>query len=350
MPAVKTGVRARVKHSNERIELIDQLLYQFKHFSTRKDFLAQVNQRLPIEENITASTLDKDLKYLRTLLDDVDHNNNGVELLYSKERGFRYSDPYFSYFKNSVTEDEKNLLLLANSLFNVFKGTPLHNQFSTIVNKVLSESLTGKPVHGLSELTFIQLETGNASVGNQWIPQLLDAIYNKDSLIMKYCGLNKPEKTKHICPYVLKQYHGKWYLVAYDYNCARPDKTSVFSLDGIQLLDISNKPYFIDPNFNASDYFKYSIGVWHWHEQTPVKVILEFSKHFDRIMASPIHHSQQCDLNKDGNKLRVELEVYQSPELEMLIQSYGSAVKVISPDSLIDRIKSGAQKVTALYD
>lgn len=349
MADIKTGVRGRVKHSFERIELIDNLLFTFKHFNTRTDFLAQVNQRLPEDKKITAATLDKDIKYLRELLDNIDVDGNGVELLHTNERGYHYSDPNFSYFKNAVTEDDKNLLLLANSLFNLFKGTPLQDQFGNIVNKVLSESISNKPVHGLAESTFIQLETSHSSLGNQWIPRLLEAIYEKETLIMHYAGMNKPEKIKHICPYVLKQYNCKWYLVAYDYNCERTYKTSVFSLEGIRSLDISNKKFYIDSNFNAVDYFKYSIGVWHWHDQIPVKVVLEFSRHFDRIIASPIHQSQQSFLNKEENVLRVELEVYQSPELEMLVQSFGSAVKVISPDSLIDRIKSSAQKVTALY-
>lgn len=349
MADIKTGVRGRVKHAHERIELIDYLLFTFKHFNTRTAFLDQVNQRLQEDKKITAATLDKDIKYLRELLTNIDADGNGVKLINTKERGYHYSDPDFSYFKNTVTEDDKNLLLLANSLFNVFKGTHLQDKFGNIVNKILSESINKKPIHGLAESTFIQLETSHSSIGNEWIPRLLEAIYEKETLIMNYAGFNKPEKIKHICPYVLKQYHGKWYMVAYDYNCERTDKTNVFSLEGIRSLDISNKKFYNDPDFNAADYFKYSIGVWHWHEQNPEKIVLEFSEHFDRILASPIHHSQQSHHNKEENILRVELEVYQSPELEMLIQSYGSAVKVISPESLIDRIKSGAQKVAALY-
>lgn len=348
MPKIKTGVRGtgRVKHSLERIELIDQLLVKYKHIPSRKDFLAKVNNKLPFDNKISIYTLDNDIEYLRA---EIALKFGDVRLEYSKESGFHYSQAGFSLFKNTVTDEDQHLLMLANSLFNVFKGTPLKEKFSLVVNKVLAESLTGDSFVGIQELNHIQVEPAASSKSIQWIPVLLEAIYEKNSLEMKYKGFNKPEKKKIICPYVLKQYRNRWYMVAYDYDCERAEKTNVFSLDAIEHLEISNKKYFIDPTFNAADYFRYCIGVWHWHKNKPIKVRLEFNGYIEMVQATPLHHSQKIKTSTDGKKLTVKMEVYNSPELEMMIKGFGNAVKVISPKALTKSIAVSAHKVVLLY-
>ena len=191
----------------------------------------------------------------------------------------------------------------------------------------------------------LQLDNMKSSSGSKWVSVLLEAIYEKSTLKMKYKGFRKASKTKNICPYVLKQYQKRWYMVAYDYDCSRTEKTNVFALDCIEELELSHKDYFVDSKFSAEDYFKYSIGVWHWHEYKPVTVELAFTGYIDVILANPIHSSQKAILSEDSKTLSVTIEVYQSPELETLIRSYGSAVRVISPADLRDKIMEDARKV-----
>jgi predicted DNA-binding transcriptional regulator YafY len=67
------------------------------------------------------------------------------------------------------------------------------------------------------------------------------------------------------------------------------------------------------------------------------------------VQANPLHHTQSSRLSKDGKTLAVEIFVYPSPELEIIIQGYGSAVKVIRPVTLAEKIADSARKVMALY-
>ena len=343
--SVKTAVSSKVRHSLERIELIDQILSSGKKIPDRESFLRLVNISLSAHGvPITLFTLDKDIKYLKELLIRYE-----VTLKYSQADGFHYSEPGYSYFKNSVNDNDKNLLMLANSLFNVFNGTPLKEKFSVVVNKVLAESLTGGPVIGLSEMNHLQLDSSKNNKSNQWIPTLLSSIHDQQAYEIQYKGFGKEEKKKIICPYVLKQFRNRWYVVAYDYTCERPFKTNLFALDGIQKMEISNKKYYTDPSFSPEDYFRYSLGVWHWHDHEPIVAVLEFSAQIELVLLNPLHHSQKATLSDNGKMLSVSIEVYNSPELLMIIQSYGSSVKVISPPELIDAVIGSAKKVIKLY-
>ena len=67
--SVKTSVSSKVRHSLERIELIDQILSSGKKKLDRESLLSHVNKRLFAHGvPITLFTLDKDIKYLKFLL------------------------------------------------------------------------------------------------------------------------------------------------------------------------------------------------------------------------------------------------------------------------------------------
>jgi predicted DNA-binding transcriptional regulator YafY len=333
----------RIRNAERRKKIIDQLLNSRTKIWNRDIFLKLVNERLD-EGEISQSTLDKDIALINAEIQDL-----GVSIKWDHSKGFHYTLEGFSMFKKAVDEQDKNLLFLATSVFSLFQGTPLQEKFSKLVNKLLAEGSLGGKVLGLSELQLIQLGEGPAVKGSQWIPQILDAIQHKEPLKMFYQGVGKPEKQKHICPYLIKKYMNRWFMVAYDHNCERPQKTSVFALDRIKGLDVSNKTYTIDPTFSPEDYFRYSIGVWHFHEKEPIQVKLEFTDFMEQVMSIPIHHSQKTKLSPDRQKLEVEIEVYNSPELEMLIRSFGSGVRVVSPASLAERIKAQAVQTVDIY-
>ena len=344
--ATKRNIRPNAKLFNERLELIDELLYRLVHIQSRKELHKKVNAKL--QEKVTIECIDNDLSDLRDELITFNlKNNTNVELKFSRNTGYSYSERGFRLFKNSVSDDDKNLLLLANSLFNVFSGTPLQEKFSVVVKKVMAESLTGGINLATLPNEFVQVDMSLALKSTKWIPRLLEAIFEKECIEIIYKG-----KKRDMCPYLIKQYKGKWYMVTWDYSSSHTSKTNLYSLDNIEdILGVSNKKYIVDPDFNPADYFKYSIGIWHEHDQKPVKVVLEFleEKLFKSIINNPLHHSQKHSLNNTGDKLIVTIEVYDSPELYSMIYSYGSNVKVLEPKSLVDKVKENTRNVLSMY-
>ena len=340
MPINKRNVKTNTINTNERLVILDNIIStSLGNLSSKELLLTKLNRLIP--DKISSRTLDIDLSNLRELI-----KADKVALDFNKKEGYHYiPDKGYRYFKDSINDEEKQLLLLASSLFSVFEGTPLQEKFSTVVERIISDSITVNTVGGWGDLKFLQLDNIKSSSGSKWVSVLLEAIYEKSTFKMKYKGFGKATKIKNICPYVLKQYQKRWYMVAYDYDCTREEKTNVFALDCIEELELSQKNYFTDSKFCAEDYFKYSIGVWHWHEYKPVKVELEFKGSIEAIMASPIHGSQKAVLSDDRKTLSVTIEVYQSPELETMIRSYGSAVRVISPADLREKILEDARKV-----
>jgi hypothetical protein len=310
----------------------------------------KVNQTL--KTKIGKERFNQDIGELRNELDSYSRTN-GIEVFLINKRniGYYYSIEVFKLYNKNIDEEDKNLLLYAKNLFDIFSGTSLHQKFNTVVKRLIDQSITIEKKNEDLPKKIVQIDKSIHLKSKEWLPQILDAILHKQCLEVFYTNAKKITKKKHICPYVLKQYNNKWHMVAYDHTSSRPEKTNVFLLDSIKSIEESNKDYHVDESFNAEDYFKYSIGIWQVHNAKPIKVVMEISDSdlFDGIINNPIHHSQTYQLNKTKDKLTLKIEVYETPELMSLINSFGSSVKVLEPKSFVDKVKENAKKLILLY-
>ena len=91
------------------------------------------------------------------------------------------------------------------------------------------------------------------------------------------------------------------------------------------------------------DYEKYihidsNFGVWN-NDSEPITIELLFSKNVNTyILERTWHKDQKCHQEKDGS-VYLSFTSNQTQELKFWIMSFGSAVKVISPESLKEEIK-----------
>lgn len=332
--------------SDYRLRVMDYLLSSGRKINSRKEFVSLLNDLVTAKggDEIGEDMLSKYIKSLNELA-DVDN----VTVKFTVSDGYHYTQKGYKVFEDFISDDDKQLFTIAASVFGLFAGSPLQEKFSQTVQKVLSENASGtlrKVTEQIVAFNAVQNDSGAI-----WIHPLLTAIIEGRTLLMTYKSMRDTvERKRVVSPYLLKQFHDRWYLVAYAHQSSSPHKTLVFSLSSIRNVENCDEPYFVDPDFSPTDYFKYSIGVWHWHEKAPERIQLEFNDFIAQIQANPLHHSQKATLTNDGKSLLIDLYVYTSPELEMLILSYGPAVKVLKPAWLAEKVISSAKAVLSLYD
>lgn len=118
----------------------------------------------------------------------------------------------------------------------------------------------------------------------------------------------------------------------------------------MQNVEYSAKTYYTDTSFDYDTYFNYSLGIYHYHNQSPINVKLEFyDNYIETVQNHPLMSTQKSKLVKGGKVLLVELEVYDSKELISEILKYGNLVKVISPESVVKRIKETLKNTAKFY-
>jgi predicted DNA-binding transcriptional regulator YafY len=331
----------------DKLEIMDDLLSEGKEIRDPDHFTELINKRLPAHER----PIKKDMtnKLIRDLKEKAD--DKGIFLNHHRRRGYFYESAMqgqLRVFNNRVDEHEKDLLLIANCLFSLFPGSML-DQFSSLVNnKILSKQ---KPVLNSQSAKAIQLSNIHSDPGSMWIPSIIKALRDQDALDIEYVkptntGLESSKRT--LSPYIIRQHQSEWYLIAYDHFSNHIHKTKIFKLSRIHQLSVSGRKYFIDKSFSAEDYFKYTIGIHHRHLEAPIKIRVKVLDNalYDNLKENPLHATQV--VIEDVNKL-IEIEVFDTFELESLLLSFGANMKVVSPVAIVKRIKERLMDALQLY-
>ena len=71
--------------------------------------------------------------------------------------------------------------------------------------------------------------------------------------------------------------------------------------------------------------------------------------YINQVVNYPLSPYQIHKLSKDGNKLTVHLELYESYEIVSEILKYGASVRVLAPTSLATKIKEIAEDIAKGY-
>ena len=113
---------------------------------------------------------------------------------------------------------------------------------------------------------------------------------------------------------------------------------TIYALDRIIDITQAHTEYY-PTNIDFSSYFEDIIGVSIPKGQPCEKVRIWVSpEQFRYIQTKPIHGSQKVIENTDAGAV-VELDIIPNYELEQLLLSFGEKIKVLSPDTLREKMK-----------
>jgi len=167
---------------------------------------------------------------------------------------------------------------------------------------------------------------------------LLKAIKKNFQIKFIYQKFGNDERTiRTVNPYALKEFKNRWYLVAKD---TKDEYIKTFGLDRLYDLEITKKQFDLPVDFSVKDHFRYCFGIEKPFDTSHEEIILEFDYFQAKYVKSmPLHSTQQI-IQDDENGLILKFEMYVTHDLVMEILSMGEYVKVIKPNSLIEKIKN----------
>ena len=160
---------------------------------------------------------------------------------------------------------------------------------------------------------------------------------------MRYHSLSsKREKTYQIDPYRLVYAQGSLYLFAY---VALYQQVRTFAVERIQQLTPLDETFTPVEDVTEAAW-PHSLGIYHGK---PEQVQLEFASEIaPYVQERTWHPSQTTTLRKNG-ALALTMNVSLDNSLQNWIRSFGSSVRVISPQTLIDNITDDLERTRAHY-
>jgi len=283
----------------------------------------QLYQNFGLDKGISRRTVFYDIELMRSL------PPRGFDApIVIKDGYYFYEDPEFSIDNISLSEKDLNSISGAISFLEQFNQLPISTELALIREKLFGE-ITSKDS---DSKIIIGYETSEVK-GSEFLIPLFKSIQDKNVLEILY----KPFKHKNIStlivhPYFLKQYNLRWYLIA---NCENYKDLGFYGLD--RLLSFKILPdfkYKEDIKFEAENLFKDIIGISTTDNVTKQHIVLQFSaEQTPYIITKPIHSSQKF-ITKTNEGIEISLNLIPNYEFFSLILSFGSSVKIVSPEGL----------------
>lgn len=152
--------------------------------------------------------------------------------------------------------------------------------------------------------------------------------------------------SRRVEPYALKEFKNRWYLIGKD---KKNGNIRTYGLDRLEELEITKQKFQYPEGFSHEQHFRYSFGIIIPDDIKPEEVILSFDSMASKYIKSmPLHNSQKILMDSE-NELIVSLNLCVTFDLVVEILSYAEHVKVIQPQSLIDKVVNSLKNSISMY-
>ncbi len=334
------------KYALLRYRIIDRCLTnKGKPYPTREDLRQACEDALygSGSDAISLSTIDKDIYAMKN------ENELGylAPIIFSRTYGgYYYENPDYTIAELSLGDEDLQAIRFAAATLEQFKEVPIFKQYENAIEKIINRVNISPNPDDASLDKYIQFEKSTVSKGNEFLGPLLDYIRSKKSIHIIYRKFTD-DKTKayELHPYLLKEYHNRWYLIALETGRG---KIRTFGLERIESIETGEKKFAVDKSFDPDTFFKHSIGITEKAEK-PEEVVLSFDAVAGQFLKTqPVHPSQQT-IKESKNEIQIGLKVLVTQELISFILSYGAKVRVAKPASLKKEIAKQLKEASDAY-
>lgn len=294
-------------------------------------------------EHISESTIEKDLWAMR----NESQLGYYAPIKYSKEyKGYFYDEEGYSVNELSLSDEDLEAIKFAATTLFQFRQVPIFRQYQHAIEKIIDRMNISPDLEDKALARYVQFEQGSASVGSEHLAPLLEAIKDQHEIQIHYHKFNQEQSSIYnLCPYLLKEYRNRWYLIA---HAEERNELRTFGLERIRKLMVLDTQFKSDPNFDPDLFFKHSIGITRVGEE-PTEILLRFNgSEAPYLRSLPLHPSQEI-ISENENEVLIRLFVLETYELHSLLLSYGNRVEVLSPRRLRENIKNNLELALKKY-
>lgn len=255
---------------------------------------------------------------------------------------YRYSKRGASINSQPLNQAEIDLLHDALLLLKRFQDVPQFDWLNDVENGLYSTSRLDDNIRSVVSFQHNPYLKGMAI----FYQPVFNAIINKRVIEMAYHPFGKEVRTITMSPYYLKQYNNRWFLIAKRKDF---DSLSNLAIDRIEELKETSKKYEpLDEDFD--EYFSEVVGV-SVTQGPPLDIILRVSNAvLGYIVTKPLRESQSYSPKLlDDRNWQITFKAQDNYELRLLIRSFGEQVEVVAPDSLREKMKVTADKLSEIY-
>ena len=183
--------------------------------------------------------------------------------------------------------------------------------------------------------------------GAEYAQVVVEAMQQNRVLLVDYKPFQGEKFELYLQPYAMRVYNQRWYVVG---RFKESGKIRNIALDRIIRMEITDESFTLPEDFDASEYYAHTVGIFVNEELKPQRVVLRTYGVSTEYMRSVPLHSSQREIATNGNESS-DFEYYLNltPELTGKLLSKGDWVEVIEPKELREKVKKYADAISNLY-
>ena len=197
--------------------------------------------------------------------------------------------------------------------------------FSTLtVHGVLADSAAVKE----------RLVLESAPAGEQYLDTIIRAIKTNHRLLMGYKKFEAEGYEKVVCPYALKLFRQRWYLLALNDE----DQMRIYALDRITMVELRDETFEMPADFSAQTYFSEYFGVL-TTDIPMAHVILRAHKWMPNYLRTlPLHHSQR-ELSSTADYTDFSYDIRPTSDFLGELLRHSNSIEVLQPQELREEMR-----------
>jgi len=310
-----------------------------KRYWTKQELIARLRDH---DLDVEARTLAYDLEAMRY---DERLNYHAPIAYCKKNKGFYYTDPNFSIDAIPFTAKELRSLVFAFSILQKYAGVALVSQFEAVFHKVV-KVVSEWMIPNAKRKSIIAFEKAPYYKGLVHFDVVHQATEEEQPLRIVYQKFTGAKESVHIFhPYFMKEHKGRLYVIGYS---ASRKTILTLGLDRMEQVTEERIPFRANTEVDAENYFHHTLGVTLTSGAVETVELWFSALQGQYIKTQHLHHSQRT-VRDDKHGLVISLALIPNYELTSLILSYGPAVRVLTPASLRQQVKTELEKGLAGY-
>ena len=304
-----------------RYETIDRCLSDTRKVYDIEKLLNACNDeiyRCYCEGGIEKRQLYKDLEYMK------EHFNAPIESVrVGRSAIIRYSNPNFSIWNRTLSQDEMAKLKDTISFLSQFTGEPFE-WIQNIAEKLSSEFQDKEDIRSI-----VSFQQNQNVLGIKHFTSIVNAIFAKKAIESRYKPYDLDEMTIIMSPHFLKQYNHRWYVFGHVENL---DYIPNYSLDRIKgKIKMSKNPFVESETDYQDGFFDDIVGVTHYKDGVLEKIVLQVDDDYIGYFESnPIHDSLRPVKGKPGY---YSMKVVFNLELATAVFAHMDKIRLVSDET-----------------
>jgi predicted DNA-binding transcriptional regulator YafY len=266
-----------------------------------------------------------------------------------------------NYSPVSITKRERFTLLAVRSVFDVLRGTPLHDDVISVLAKLEQRlSSTERTETAAFRERFAYVPDGGTKAYDDKediIDALQTGILSRKIVRYAYKDASGRAKRGYLAPFALVLYRHGLYAVGSRGTDAAIDTSDwrkalgVFAVERFTDAEhLRERAFDVPSDFKVDEVLHGAFGIHVGNPEKIIRVVVEFSKEKAALVEARLwHQSQRLDRIGDG-RLRLTFDVANLTPVVSWVLEWGPHAKVLEPTELIAAVVAELDRARAHYD